>query len=227
MITTTPFHPRLSELNSQGLYTHWQGQLSALRYTQRAEARVLRGAQRGRRLRHLAAVQVPRHRPGRRAAAVGRAGARHPHLPTGPGAVHRVVRRPRLRDARRRGVPALRRRVPAHRRPARALVVPGAGVRAAGASSRTSSGDLRDARRPGSALARRARRADARGRVAGVLRPRAGQGRRHRGHPVAHRLHRRPRLRDHRRGRQRGRRARRGARGRRRRTASARSGRRR
>ena len=33
MITTTPFHPRLSELNSQGLYTHWQGQLSALRYT--------------------------------------------------------------------------------------------------------------------------------------------------------------------------------------------------
>ena len=33
MITTTPFHPRLSELNNQGLYTHWQGQLSALRYT--------------------------------------------------------------------------------------------------------------------------------------------------------------------------------------------------
>ena len=33
MITTTPFHPRLSELNRQGLYTHWQGRLSALRYT--------------------------------------------------------------------------------------------------------------------------------------------------------------------------------------------------
>jgi aminomethyltransferase len=33
MVTTTPFHPRLSELNSQGLYTHWQGHLSALRYT--------------------------------------------------------------------------------------------------------------------------------------------------------------------------------------------------
>ena len=33
MIRTTPFHPRLSELNSQGLYTHWQGHLSALRYT--------------------------------------------------------------------------------------------------------------------------------------------------------------------------------------------------
>ena len=33
MIRTTPFQPRLSELNTQGLYTHWQGYLSALRYT--------------------------------------------------------------------------------------------------------------------------------------------------------------------------------------------------
>ena len=33
MIRTTPFHPRLSELDTQGLYTHWQGYLSALRYT--------------------------------------------------------------------------------------------------------------------------------------------------------------------------------------------------
>ena len=33
MIRTTPFHARLSELNHQGLYTHWQGHLSALRYT--------------------------------------------------------------------------------------------------------------------------------------------------------------------------------------------------
>lgn len=30
---TTPFHPRLSELNTTGLYTHWQGHLSAVRYT--------------------------------------------------------------------------------------------------------------------------------------------------------------------------------------------------
>jgi aminomethyltransferase len=30
---TTPFHERLSELNTQGLYTHWQAHLSALRYT--------------------------------------------------------------------------------------------------------------------------------------------------------------------------------------------------
>ncbi|MDP9318938.1 MAG: aminomethyl transferase family protein, partial [Actinomycetota bacterium] len=33
MVKTTPFHPRLSELNTTGLYTHWQGHLSALRYT--------------------------------------------------------------------------------------------------------------------------------------------------------------------------------------------------
>ena len=33
MIKTTPFHDRLSQLNTQGLYTHWQGHLSALRYT--------------------------------------------------------------------------------------------------------------------------------------------------------------------------------------------------
>jgi aminomethyltransferase len=33
VIRTTPFHERLSELNTQGLYTHWQSHLSALRYT--------------------------------------------------------------------------------------------------------------------------------------------------------------------------------------------------
>lgn len=33
MVRTTPFHPRLRELNTEGLYTHWQGYLSALRYT--------------------------------------------------------------------------------------------------------------------------------------------------------------------------------------------------
>ncbi len=33
MIRTTPFHERLSALNSQGLYTHWQGFLSPLRYS--------------------------------------------------------------------------------------------------------------------------------------------------------------------------------------------------
>lgn len=33
MVRTTPFHARLSELNTTGLYTHWQGHLSALRYS--------------------------------------------------------------------------------------------------------------------------------------------------------------------------------------------------
>lgn len=33
MIKKTPFHDRLSELNTQGLYTHWQGYFSALRYS--------------------------------------------------------------------------------------------------------------------------------------------------------------------------------------------------
>jgi aminomethyltransferase len=37
VIRTTPFHRRLSELNTQGLYTHWQGHLSALRYTHAAK----------------------------------------------------------------------------------------------------------------------------------------------------------------------------------------------
>ena len=32
MIKTTPFHPRLSELNTTGLWSHWSGYLSALRY---------------------------------------------------------------------------------------------------------------------------------------------------------------------------------------------------
>src|SRR3712207_5163577 len=33
MIRTTPFHPRLSQLSTEALYTHWQGHLSPLRYT--------------------------------------------------------------------------------------------------------------------------------------------------------------------------------------------------
>jgi aminomethyltransferase len=37
MVQTTPFHPRLSELNRTGLYTHWSGHLSALRYDSSAK----------------------------------------------------------------------------------------------------------------------------------------------------------------------------------------------
>jgi aminomethyltransferase len=32
MVQTTPFHPRLSELNTTGLYGHWSGYLSTLKY---------------------------------------------------------------------------------------------------------------------------------------------------------------------------------------------------
>jgi aminomethyltransferase len=32
MVRTTPFHPRLSELNTTGLWSHWSGYLSAVRY---------------------------------------------------------------------------------------------------------------------------------------------------------------------------------------------------
>ena len=37
MPKTTPFYPRLSELNTTGLYGHWSGYLSALRYDQSAK----------------------------------------------------------------------------------------------------------------------------------------------------------------------------------------------
>jgi aminomethyltransferase len=37
MADTTPFHPRLSELNTTGLYAHWSGCLSTLRYDMSAK----------------------------------------------------------------------------------------------------------------------------------------------------------------------------------------------
>ncbi len=37
MVRKTPFHDRLSELNDTGLYTHWQGYLSAQRYSHSAK----------------------------------------------------------------------------------------------------------------------------------------------------------------------------------------------
>ncbi len=37
VIKTTPFHPRLSELNNTGLWGHWAGYLSALRYDHSAK----------------------------------------------------------------------------------------------------------------------------------------------------------------------------------------------
>lgn len=37
MVETTPFHPRLSQLNETSLYGHWSGYLSALRYSYSAK----------------------------------------------------------------------------------------------------------------------------------------------------------------------------------------------
>ena len=37
MVQTTPFHPRLSELNTTGLYGHWSGYLSTLKYDMSAK----------------------------------------------------------------------------------------------------------------------------------------------------------------------------------------------
>ncbi|MFZ2503060.1 MAG: aminomethyltransferase family protein [Nocardioides sp.] len=37
MVSTTPFHERLSQLNTSGLYGHWAGYLSALRYSDSAK----------------------------------------------------------------------------------------------------------------------------------------------------------------------------------------------
>ena len=106
MIRTTPFHPRLSELNTQGLYTHWQGHLSPLRYTHAPKHEYfavrntvgvfdtsplfkyrITGPDAERLLAGVLVRDIRTCRPG-------------------PGAVHAVVRRPRLRHGGRRRLPA-------------------------------------------------------------------------------------------------------------------------
>ena len=106
MIRTTPFHERLTELNDQHLYTHWQGFLSALRYS-----------------------HAPKHEyfAVRNGVGIFDTSPLFKYRITGPEAVdflsgvvvrdlsvlparargvHAVVRRPRLRDAGRRRLPA-------------------------------------------------------------------------------------------------------------------------
>ena len=102
MIRTTPFHARLSALNTQGLYTHWQGHLSALRYTHAPKHEYfavrngvgvfdtsplfkyrIQGPDAERFLAGVLARDIRTCRPG-------------------SGPVHPVVRRPRLRDGGRR-----------------------------------------------------------------------------------------------------------------------------
>ena len=177
MIRTTPFHSRLSELNTQGLYTHWQGHAVAAALHPCPEARVLRRPQQRGRLRHLAAVQVPRHRARCRAAAAR--GLVRDIRQCRPGQAQYTAWCDDRGFVMEDGVVFRHSdtRVPAHLRPPRAGWFADLGGRPAG-RARGRHRRLRHARRPGSALARRARRAGARGRDAGLLRPRAGEDRR-------------------------------------------------
>ena len=102
MIKTTPFHERLNELNTTGLWGHWSGHLSALRYDMSAKHEYFAVRNSAGLLRHLAALQVLDPRQRRRALPGRRAHPRHPAVPAGPGAVHDLVRRPRLRARGRR-----------------------------------------------------------------------------------------------------------------------------
>ena len=214
MIRTTPFHARLSELNDQHLYTHWQGTLSALRYSHAPKHEYFAVRNGGRHLRHLAALQVPDHRARRRGVPRRGPRARPQHLPAGAGGYTLWCddRGFVMQD----GVVFrhVRRRLPAHLRAAGAELADPAPARAAG-RARGRHRRLRDARRPGPALADRAGRPGARGRRAsptsGSPRPRSGR------RPVT--VSRTGYtgdlgLRAHRAGRRRRRRPRRGARGR-------------
>ena len=89
---TTPFHPRLSELNNQDLYTHWQGTLSPLRYTHAPKHEYFA-------VRNSVGVYdtSPLYKyavagPDTERLLVRGAGARHQDVPPGPGALHGLVR---------------------------------------------------------------------------------------------------------------------------------------
>ena len=200
MIRTTPFHPRLSELNTQGLYTHWQGHLSALRYTHapKHEYFAVRNAVGVFDTSPLFKYRI--HGPDAEQFLAGVLVRDIRTCRPGQRAVHPVVRRPRVRDGGRRRLPALRDRLPADRGAAQPRLVQRPPWPAAGRARGRLRG-LRHPRRPGPAVADRAVRAGARGRLAAVLRADRHQDRLRAGHAVAHRLHRRPGLRDHRRGR--------------------------
>ena len=66
MVKSTPFHPRLAELNTTQLWQHWAGYLVGHAVRHRRQARVLRRSQCRRLLRRLPAVQVRDLRAGRR-----------------------------------------------------------------------------------------------------------------------------------------------------------------
>ena len=192
MIRTTPFHPRLSELNTQGLYTHWQGHLSALRYTHapKHEYFAVRNAvgvfdtsplfkyriHGPDAERFLAGVLVRDIRSCRPGQAQYTLWCDDRGFVMEDGVVFRHSETDFLLTAARPNLgwfTDLRGRLRVEHR---------------GRLRR-----LRHPRRPGPALEGGALGADARGRLAPLLRPHPGQDRLRAGHPVPHRLHRRPR----------------------------------
>ena len=129
-------------------------------------------------------------RSGRGAAPRRGAGARHPHLPAGAGAVHGVVRRPRLRHGGRRRLPARRGRLPAHRRARPTLA--GSSSTADGCASRSRTSPTTTACSPSRDRARAAVLEPLMPEVASLAYFEHTQAKigRHRGHRVPHRLHR-------------------------------------
>ena len=225
MMKTTPFHARLNELNQTGLYGHWSGYLSALRYDIVRQARVLRGPQQRGLLRHLAAVQVPDPGPGRRAVPRRRDDPRHPHAAARArrmytvwcddagyvledGVLFRHADNDWLLTAAEPNLGYLESLVGRLQVAIEDVSADYGMLAVQGPRSREILAQLApEVERPG------------------VLRPDPRQDRRRAGHDLAHRLHRRPRLRGHRRGRRRARRARQDHPGRRRARASGRSAR--
>ena len=114
MVLTTPFHPRLAELNTAQLWGHWAGHLSATQYTTAPKHEYF-GVRN--------AVGLFDASPLHKYAIAGRdaeqflGGIFARDIRTcrpGAGAVHGVVRRPRIRPRGRRGVPPLGERLPPH-----------------------------------------------------------------------------------------------------------------
>ena len=88
MIKTTPFHERLEQLNTTGLWGHWSGYLSALKYgmSPKHEYFAVRNSAGFFDTSPLYKYRITGTR--RRAVARRRDDPRHPAVPARPGAVH-------------------------------------------------------------------------------------------------------------------------------------------
>ena len=102
MIRTTPFHERTRRAQRDRPLGALVEPPGGHPLPDVGEVRVLRHPQQRRPVRLVAALQVPHRRTRRRAVPGRRPRARHPDMPAWPRAVHRLVRRPRLRRRGRR-----------------------------------------------------------------------------------------------------------------------------